>query len=153
METTSDSTEYSSDTENLANGVSDGPSERAEVAAKRVLLASVGAFAAACDTAAQTFDQFVDRGQRVRNEWESKADEVRDQNRDATIRARHYMRNAIDAFLETIHIPSKTDVDAIQLKLNVLNRKLDDLQMQSSREPFVPPEPPISPVSNEDAIT
>jgi hypothetical protein len=64
---------------------------------------------------------------------------------------REYFRSAMDSFLDSLNVPSKTDVDTINVKLNILTRKLDDLQMgrapgAPSGQPDIgattPPEPP-----------
>jgi hypothetical protein len=40
----------------------------------------------------------------------------------------------MDVFLNRVNLPSKGDVDTINVKLNILTRKLDDLQMQQVRQ-------------------
>jgi hypothetical protein len=56
----------------------------------------------------------------------------------------------MDSVFEGLNVPSKSDVDALNLKLNVLTRKIDDLQMQAVRgeEPAAesPSPPPAGPV-------
>lgn len=112
-----------------------GPVEQAEGATKRVVLAGIGAVATACDTAEDAFDRLVRRGQRVQNEWSQRADDIRRQNAGAGARARDYFRGAMDTFLNSLNVPNKGDVDTINVKLNILSRKLDDLQMDLVREP------------------
>ncbi|HLJ68007.1 MAG TPA: phasin family protein [Chloroflexota bacterium] len=98
---------------------------------RRAFLAGIGAMATACDRADQTFDEFVTRGERVRDEWTERADELRRENRGARGRMGEYFRGAMDAFLDTLNVPNKTDVDTINVKLNILTRKIDDLQMDA----------------------
>ncbi len=120
-----------------------GPIEQTEGPARRFVLAGIGAAAAACDAAADRFDEFVNRGRQVRADWQDKADEVRRQNVGAQGRVRDSFRSAMDVFLDSLNIPSKADMDTINVKLNILSRKLDDLQMERVRESSSgSPEPP-----------
>jgi hypothetical protein len=50
----------------------------------------------------------------------------------------------MNTFLDGINVPNKTDVDVINAKLNIVNRKLDDLQVQVVHE-ATHPAPPIDP--------
>lgn len=123
-----------------------GPAEQSETAARRFVLAGIGALASLCDTAAQQYDQFVTRGQRVQDRWQDRADEVRRQNAGARDRVQDSFRSAMDTFLNSLNIPSKSDVDALNVKLSVLSRKLDDLQTDRMASggpvPESPPPPP-----------
>src|SRR5436305_12276535 len=100
--------------------------------ARRVWLAGIGVAATACDVAADQFDRFVQRGQRVRQDMQERADEIRRNNTGTRGRMRDYFRQTMDAFLDGVNVPNKTDVDTINVKLNILTRKIDDLQIQSS---------------------
>ena len=106
------------------NGAPGGP-------LRKVVLAGIGAIAEACDTAEQRFDEFANRGERVREEWTERADELRRERSGARGRARDYFRSAMDTLLDTFNVPNKTDVDTINVKLNILTRKIDDLQMEA----------------------
>ncbi len=106
------------------------PVERAEEGVKRVMLAGLGAAALAVDTAEDTFDRLVDRGQQVQDDLEERAREARQGRMRRRGRVGYAFRNAMDAFLDTLSIPNKADVDTINVKLNILSRKLDDLQME-----------------------
>jgi polyhydroxyalkanoate synthesis regulator phasin len=123
--------------------------DRAGGAAMRLIFAGVGAVATACDQAASQFDRFVDRGQRVQEQWQDRADEVRRQNLGARGRVRDSFRSAMDVFLNSLNIPSKGDIDTLNVKMNILSRKLDDLQMDRVGEPgpraSEPPPPPPPP--------
>lgn len=128
-----------------AGSTAGGPVEYAEGTAKRVALAGIGAIAEVCDTAEQRFDRLVDRGQRVQQQWQERADQIRTQNIGARGRMRDAFRTVMDAFFDTINVPSKTDVDSINLKLSVLGRKLDDLQTGEMRAATAQPPPASTP--------
>jgi len=122
---------------------------------RRVLLAGIGALALAYDTAEESFDRFVNRGERVQSELQSRVDDVRHQNAGARGRVEQYYRTAVDALLDRANLPSKTDLDTINVKLNIVSRKLDDLQMQNVMDTgAVPPaSTPASPPAGDDEVT
>jgi poly(hydroxyalkanoate) granule-associated protein len=107
--------------------------DQAEGPARRLVLAGIGAAASMADAAADRFDEFVNRGRQVRDEWQGKADEVRRRNVSTRGRVQESFRTAMDVFLDSLNIPSKGDMDTINVKLNILSRKLDDLQMERVR--------------------
>jgi polyhydroxyalkanoate synthesis regulator phasin len=122
-----------------------GPIEQFEATGKKLLWASLGAFAELCDVAGKRFDEFVNRGQQVEAGLQEKADEMRHQNAGARGRVQDSFRGAMDVFLNGFSMPSKGDVDTINMKLNILSRKLDDLQMDrvgAAGGPEAPPPPP-----------
>lgn len=132
-----------------------GPIEQTEGTVKRVVLAGIGAAASAYDTAEDTFDRFVDRGQRAQEEWQGRANDVRRRNAGARWRLQEYFRDAMGSMLDSLNIPSKTDVDTINVKLNIVTRKLDDLQMGgvSDTVPIYPETPPSTPPPDTDLTT
>jgi polyhydroxyalkanoate synthesis regulator phasin len=111
--------------------------------AKRVVLASLGAMATACDVANETFDRFVDRGSQAQEHIMRRADEARMQNAGNRTRMGEALRSAMNAFLDGINVPNKTDVDVINAKLNIVNRKLDDIQVHVGHEAPHPVDPDI----------
>lgn len=131
-----------------SESISSGASAQASNPARRAVLAYIGAVASAYDTAEQTFDRFVDRGQQVQEEWQEKARGVRRQNAGAGYRMRDAFRSAMDAFLDGLNVPNKADVDTINVKLNILTRKIDDLQMQGGQETIPVQEPASPPTSS-----
>lgn len=138
----------------MAADVAEPPRREPRGPARRVFLAGLGAIAEACDEANQRFERYVDRGQTVREQWQDRADDVRRQNARAGGKMREYFRGAMDVFLDTFNVPSRTDVDTINVKLNILTRKIDDLQMQGMDTPAAQAEPaPPPPVGDEPPVT
>lgn len=110
--------------------------------AKRVVLAGLGAVATACDVANETFVRFVDRGSQAQDHLQQRADDVRLQATGRT-RVGDALRSAMNAFLDGINVPNKADVDVINAKLNIVTRKLDDLQFQNIHESTPPMAPDV----------
>ena len=121
--------------------------------AKRAVLAGLGAVATACDVANETFDRFVDRGAHAQDELQRRADEMRMQTAGRT-RVGDALRSAMNAFLDGINVPNKADVDVINAKLNIVTRKLDDIQFQSMHEstPAVSPDVVVPPDEATGAV-
>jgi polyhydroxyalkanoate synthesis regulator phasin len=122
-----------------------GALKQVEATGKKLLWASLGAFAELCDVAGKRFDEFVNRGQQVESELGQKAEEMRRQNAGTRDRVQDSFRGAMDVFLNSFNIPSKGDVDTINVKLNILSRKLDELQVDRVGGPGGPEAPPPSP--------
>jgi polyhydroxyalkanoate synthesis regulator phasin len=110
--------------------------------AKRVVLAGLGAVATACDVANETFDRFVDRGAQAQDHLQQRADDMRMQAAGRT-RVGDAVRSAMNAFLDGINVPNKADVDVINAKLNIVTRKLDDIQFQNMQESTNPTSPDV----------
>jgi polyhydroxyalkanoate synthesis regulator phasin len=96
---------------------------------RRFLMAGIGAMATLIDNAGETFDQLADRGEQVSRELNDRVEDARRQNSGASDRVRDYARSGANTVLDTLGVPNKGDVDTINVKLNILSRKLDDLQM------------------------
>ncbi len=114
--------------------------------ARRVVLAGLGAVATACDVANDAFDRFVDRGGQAQEHLQRRADDVRLHNAGSRSRLGDSLRSAMNAFLDGVNVPNKADVDTINAKLNIVTRKLDDLQYQGVSEvthPVAPTAPDI----------
>jgi polyhydroxyalkanoate synthesis regulator phasin len=111
--------------------------------------------ASAYDVANETFDRFVDRGEQVQRDLQDRTDDMRRQNARANRRFGDFLRSSMDVFLNRVNLPSKGDVDTINVKLNILTRKLDDLQMQQVRQarPGQTGTSPTPPPPNDDLAT
>lgn len=124
----------------------DDPDERSERMGKRLFLAWLGAMATAYDAAEDTFDQFVRRGEEVQEEFQGRRQEMQG-GADSSARVRDSMRSVIHSLRSELDVPSKSEVDAINVKLNVVLRKLDDLTMESATPPASgQPEAPFNPI-------
>ena len=99
-----------------------------EGSAKRAVLAGLGAAATAYDIANDAFDRFVDRGSLAQEHLLRRADDVRLQRAGNRARMGDALRSAMNVLLDSLNVPNKADVDIINTKLNIVTRKLDDLQ-------------------------
>jgi polyhydroxyalkanoate synthesis regulator phasin len=106
----------------------------ADVTPRHVLLAGIGAVALAYNTAGETFMRLVDKGQEVQTEVQNRTEGMKRQNAGTRDRVDHFIRTGMDALLNTLNFPSKADVDTINVKLNMLARKMDDIQLRATMQ-------------------
>jgi len=91
---------------------------------RKVLLASIGAVAVAQEEAEDLINKLVDRGEIAREEGRRLVDDMT-AKRQAKVLAQFDSR--VDAALGRMDVPSKADLQAVEKKLDELNRKLDKL--------------------------
>jgi polyhydroxyalkanoate synthesis regulator phasin len=97
---------------------------------RRLLLAGLGAAVTVVDTAGETVERLIVRGESVSNEWTERVNDMRRDNSGAGERVKDYARTGVNVLLDKVGVPNKGDVDTINMKLNILSRKLDEIQLQ-----------------------
>ncbi|MGI8968964.1 MAG: phasin family protein [Chloroflexota bacterium] len=127
-----------------AGDVNTSPQNTSDDVPRRVFLAGLGAVAEVRDTVERTVDRLIDRGAQAQEDLRERSQEMRRQRSASRNRIRDLFRSTMDGVLDTISVPSKGDMDTINVKLNILTRKIDDLQMQRMDEvdPVTPGSPP-----------
>jgi poly(hydroxyalkanoate) granule-associated protein len=115
-------------------------------AAKRLALASLGAVSLATEMTDELFQQLVKRGEHTKEEVARELHEARERSSTRREDATTYVRSRMDAILNRVNMPSKADVDSINAKLNILTRKIDEVQAgqvdRASTQRASSPEPP-----------
>lgn len=128
--------------------------ERTEDPTRRLFYAWVGAMATALDVAEDNYERFVQRGREATQEWQARSGEARRQASGSSARVRDSFRMAMDGFLSTVDLPTKAEVDAMNVKLNILMRKLDELAAQQTvAHPGQPEAPATAPAPDTDLAT
>lgn len=112
--------------------------------ARSVYLAMLGAVGMVWDGWDDTVNRLVQRGEELQGELQSKAQDARWES----MRPANRMGDSVQMLSRTIRdqldIPSKSEIDAMNVKLNIVMRKLDDLAMRT--EPTTgAPEVPVAP--------
>jgi polyhydroxyalkanoate synthesis regulator phasin len=132
-----------------------GPVEQTEDTARQLFYAWLGALATAYDTAEDRYDQFVRRGREVTEEWQNRSDDARRASSRTSGRVRDSFRMMMDGVMSGMNMPTKSEVDAMNVKLNILMRKLDDLAMRETISRPGQPEapPPFAPRPDTDMAT
>lgn len=97
-------------------------------AMKRVALAGIGAITVASEVTDEVFSELVKRGEKTADEAMREIKQVRERRAERRADASTYVRARMDSILNRLNLPSKGDVDSINAKLNILTRKVDDVQ-------------------------
>jgi len=97
-------------------------------AARRVLLAGAGAVALAQDEAEDFVNRLVERGEIAEKDGKQLVSEVRAKRKKESTKAEDEINKRIEAILERMKIPSKSDIDALSEKIALLTKKIDELK-------------------------
>lgn len=97
-------------------------------AVKRVALASLGAVAVATEASDEVFHTLLKKGEEARDEARREIREARLRAAERRAESQTFVQNRVDSLLNHVNLASKGDVDALNAKLNIITRKLDEFQ-------------------------
>jgi polyhydroxyalkanoate synthesis regulator phasin len=124
--------------------------------ARSMYLAALGAIGMVWDGWDDTVNRLVQRGEELQGELQSKAQDARWESMRPSTRMGDSIQMLSRSIRDQLDIPSKGELDAMNVKLNILLRKLDDLAMRteaSGGAPDVPVAPPPGMSASADEIT
>ena len=112
---------------------------------RKVLLASLGAAAMTSEETGGILNKLVERGELAesdarkllsdfQNRSRSSEEELTRATKEAAQRANAAMEERVEAILERLNVPSKSDVDALSQRIAELNAKINELNELESRE-------------------
>jgi polyhydroxyalkanoate synthesis regulator phasin len=116
--------------------------------ARNAYLAMLGAVGMLWDGWDDTVNRLVERGEELQGELQSRAQEARWENMRASSRMGDSLQMVTRALRDQLDIPSKSEIDAMNVKLNILLRKLDDLALRTETATGAP-EVPVAPPPEE----
>lgn len=116
--------------------------------ARNAYLAMLGAVGMLWDGWDDTVSRLVERGEEFQGELQSRAQEARWENMRASSRMGDSVQMVTRALRDQLDIPSKSEIDAMNVKLNILLRKLDDLALRTETATGAP-EVPVAPPPEE----
>lgn len=116
--------------------------------ARNAYLAMLGAVGMLWDGWDDTVSRLVERGEELQGELQSRAQEARWENMRASSRMGDSVQMVTRALRDQLDIPSKSEIDAMNVKLNILLRKLDDLALRTETATGAP-EVPVAPPPEE----
>ena len=93
-------------------------------AARKVLLAGMGAVALTQDEAEKFVDKLVERGEIARKDAKKLVREVAEKR---SKRGRDELDKRVQEFLDRMNIPTKSDLEALSAKIAALTEKVDKL--------------------------
>jgi len=97
-------------------------------ATRRVMLASIGAVALAQDELEAFIDRLVERGQIAEQDGKHLVRDVMERRRSQTVRAEAELEHRVEGMLAHMMVPTKSDIEALNVKITELSRKIDELK-------------------------
>lgn len=96
-------------------------------AARKVMLAAIGAVGVAQDEIEDFINRLVERGEIAEKDARKLVKEVTDKRRKT---AEHGLDKQMDKMLERMNVPSKADIEALSHKITTLTAKVEELHKE-----------------------
>lgn len=104
---------------------------------RQVLLAGIGAVSLAQEEAESFIKRLVDRGELAEKDGRKIIDEFVEKRRkraeESSKRVESEVEKRMEALLNRMNIPSKTDIEQLSKKVAELSKKVDDLKKSGSK--------------------
>lgn len=97
-------------------------------AARKVLLAGIGAVALAQDEIEDFVDRLVERGEIAEKDGRKLLREVMDRRKKETEKAGDEVSKRVEEILDRMNVPTKADIEALGEKIAALTKKVDELK-------------------------
>lgn len=97
-------------------------------AARKVLLAGIGAVALAQDEVEDFVNKLIDRGEIAEKDGRKLVREVMDKRKKEAAKAEDEIAKRVESVMERMSMPSKADIDALSEKIASLARKIDEMK-------------------------
>ncbi len=97
-------------------------------AARKVLLAGIGAVALAQEEIEEFVNRLVERGEIAEKDGRKLVHEVVDKRKKQAEKTEDDMNKRIESVLKRMSVPSKADIEALSEKITVLTKKVDELK-------------------------
>jgi poly(hydroxyalkanoate) granule-associated protein len=116
-------------TKKTAKSADDGAERNALLeAARKVLLASIGAVALAQDEVEDFVNKLVERGEIAEQDGRKLVRDVMEKRKKTTQGAEEGLDKRVEELLSRMNVPTKADVEALSAKITTLTRKVDELK-------------------------
>jgi polyhydroxyalkanoate synthesis regulator phasin len=97
-------------------------------AARKVLLAGIGAFALGKDEIEDFVNRLVERGEIAEKDGRKLVNEVMDRRKKGAEKAEDEVSKRVEDILDRMNVPSKADIEALGEKIAALSKKVDELK-------------------------
>ncbi len=97
-------------------------------AARKVLLASIGAMALAQEEIEDFINKLVERGEIAEKDGKTLFHELTEKRKKSTARAEDEVASRVEDILDRMNIASKSDLDTLSKKIASLTKMIDDLK-------------------------
>jgi poly(hydroxyalkanoate) granule-associated protein len=121
-------------TETVVEKEHNGSEERQPLleAARKVLLAGIGAIALAQDEIEDFVNRLVDRGEIAEKDGRKLLREVMDRRKKDAEKAEDEIGKRVEDVLDRMSVPTKADIEALGDKIAALAKKVDELKKSQS---------------------
>lgn len=100
-------------------------------AVRKVLLASIGAFALAQEEVEDFVNRLIERGEIAEKDGRKLVSEIMEKRKKRSDMAEDEVNKRIDSVLQRMNVPTKADIDSLSKKINDLSKKVDELKKES----------------------
>jgi poly(hydroxyalkanoate) granule-associated protein len=97
-------------------------------AARKVLLASVGAMALAQDEVEDFVNRLVERGEIAEKDGKKLVRDLMERRKKETQKAEKELDKRVEELLHRMNVPTKADIEALSAKIAALANKVDELK-------------------------
>jgi polyhydroxyalkanoate synthesis regulator phasin len=97
-------------------------------AARKVVLASIGAVALAQEEIEDFINKLVERGEIAEKDGKKLMREVMDKRKKGAEKAEDEVSKRVETILDQMNVPTKADIDALGDKISALSKKVDELK-------------------------
>jgi poly(hydroxyalkanoate) granule-associated protein len=97
-------------------------------AARKVLLAGIGAVALAQDEIEDFVNRLVERGEIAEKDGRKLLREVMDKRKKDADKAEDVVAKRVEEILDRMSVPTKSDIEALGDKIALLSKKVDELK-------------------------
>lgn len=97
-------------------------------AARKVLLASIGAVALAQDEIEDFVNRLVERGEIAEKDGRKLVREVMDRRKKEAEKAEDGITKRVEEILDRMNVPTKADIESLGEKIASLSKKVEDLK-------------------------
>jgi len=100
-------------------------------AARKVLLAGIGAVSLAQDEIEEFVNKLIERGEIAEKDGRSLMEDINQRRKTRMKKVEDRFETRINRMLERMDIPTRADVDGLNARIAELTRKIDDLKAKS----------------------
>jgi poly(hydroxyalkanoate) granule-associated protein len=97
-------------------------------AARKVLLAGIGAFALAQEEVEDFVNRLIERGEIAEKDGRKLVREVMEKRKKDAEKAEDEITKRVESVMERMSVPSKADIEALSEKITTLTKKIEELK-------------------------
>ena len=94
---------------------------------RKVLLASIGAFALGLEEVEEFLNKLVERGEIAEQDAKKLVNEIKSKRKIDAKKAEDEINKRVEEVLDHMNVPTKSDIDALGKKITTLSKKVDEL--------------------------